>query len=60
MLASLYNAIPILESSVNYTASTIYKRGTIVAFERATGGLRMIRDGSIVVVDDRIATISAK
>lgn len=48
----------LLVAGVNYTTSTLYRGGTIVAFDRATEGLRVIRDGSLVVIDDRIATIS--
>ncbi len=38
--------------------STLFTGGTIVAFDRTTEGLRVIRNGSILIQDDRIAEIS--
>lgn len=38
-------------------ASTLFNGGTIVAFDGETQGLRVVRNGSLLVTDDRIAGI---
>lgn len=49
--------VPFLPAVVE-AATTHYQGGTIVAFDRATEGLRVIRDGSITVTGDTITEIS--
>ncbi|KAI6322185.1 hypothetical protein MCOR30_007735 [Pyricularia oryzae] len=38
-------------------ASTLFNGGTIVAFDAETQGLRVVRNGSLLVTDDRIAGV---
>lgn len=39
-------------------ASTLFRGGTIIAFDKATESLQVIRNGSVLVTDDRVARVS--
>ncbi|KAK2610172.1 hypothetical protein N8I77_003625 [Diaporthe amygdali] len=57
MYGLLCFVVPLLPALVE-AATTHYQGGTIVAFDRATEGLRVIRDGCITVTGDTITEIS--
>jgi cytosine/adenosine deaminase-related metal-dependent hydrolase len=47
-----------LGNGLAQAASTLFSGGTIVAFDKDTESLKVIRDGSVLVTDDRIAAVS--
>lgn len=40
-----------------FAASTLFRGGTIIAFDEASESLRIIRDGSLLVTDDRVTAL---
>ncbi|PVH68734.1 amidohydrolase [Cadophora sp. DSE1049] len=42
---------------VSKASSILFSGGTVIAFDRATEALRILRNSSVLVVDDRIASI---
>lgn len=47
------------QSSANATKSILFSGGTIVAFNRDSESLEVIRNGSVLVTGDRIASVSS-
>jgi cytosine/adenosine deaminase-related metal-dependent hydrolase len=48
--------LPVCLTAVS-AASILFRGGTVVAFNKQTQGLRVIRDGSVLVTNDRIAGV---
>lgn len=48
--------LPVFLTAVS-AASTLFKGGTVIAFDKQTQGLRVIRGGSVLVEDDRITGV---
>ena len=54
------SALLLLAPSLAAASSILLSGGTIVAFNHETEGLEVIRDGSLLITDDRIAGIFPK
>ncbi|KAK4165598.1 amidohydrolase family protein [Cladorrhinum sp. PSN259] len=52
----IVTVLPLFLSAVS-AASILFKGGTVVAFNKQTQGLQVIRDGSVLVEDDRITGV---
>jgi len=55
MRSALFAFSILLKAGFACTKSTLLSGGTIIAFDASTESLRVIRDGSVLVTDDRIA-----
>ncbi|KAK3360574.1 amidohydrolase [Lasiosphaeria hispida] len=52
--------LPILLAALGWAAgsSILFRGGTIIAFDKGTESLQVIRNGSVLVTDDRIVSVS--
>ncbi|EJT71296.1 amidohydrolase [Gaeumannomyces tritici R3-111a-1] len=55
--ASYSALLPLLAAVADAATTILFNGGTIVAFDRQSEGLRVIRNGSLLVRDDRIAGV---
>jgi cytosine/adenosine deaminase-related metal-dependent hydrolase len=51
--------VALLQASIASASSILFTGGTIISFDVATESLKVIRNGSLLVKDDRIVSVSA-